>query len=148
MAVAHKGFVWVDIEIQGFAAHGSRADLGIDAILQAAKFILALQTYAETLPEDNFLGNGTLHCGKKKGGDEPSTYPAVCTVVVELRTVSGQTSEGIINGLRDVLVGLSKNDKSFALTTPNHVSCFVEHHTVCRQSTPLPLLLLLRQRAL
>jgi diaminopropionate ammonia-lyase family len=118
MAVAHKGFVWVEIEIQGFAAHGSRADLGVDAILQAAKFILALQSYAETLPEDNVLGKGTMHCGQIKGGDEPSTYPAVCTVVVELRTVSGQTSEGIIKDIREVLTGLSKSDKRFNYAEP------------------------------
>lgn len=26
--IAHKGFVWIDIETHGVAAHGSRPDLG------------------------------------------------------------------------------------------------------------------------
>jgi acetylornithine deacetylase len=32
LCIAHKGFVWLDVEILGVAAHGSRADLGVDAI--------------------------------------------------------------------------------------------------------------------
>ena len=30
--VAHKGFVWAQLETRGRAAHGSRPDLGVDAI--------------------------------------------------------------------------------------------------------------------
>jgi acetylornithine deacetylase len=34
LIVAHKGFVWIEIEVSGRAAHGSRPDLGVDAICQ------------------------------------------------------------------------------------------------------------------
>src|SRR5215471_10374982 len=33
ICTAHKGFVWLDIEAEGVAAHGSRSDLGVDAII-------------------------------------------------------------------------------------------------------------------
>src|SRR5437016_14475264 len=32
LCLAHKGFVWLEVETKGVAAHGSRADLGVDAI--------------------------------------------------------------------------------------------------------------------
>src|SRR5947209_8027803 len=32
LCLAHKGFVWLEVETTGVAAHGSRADLGVDAI--------------------------------------------------------------------------------------------------------------------
>ena len=32
LAIAHKGFVWLELETLGRAAHGSRYDVGIDAI--------------------------------------------------------------------------------------------------------------------
>ncbi len=35
VTIAHKGFVWFDILVNGRAAHGSRPDLGIDAIAKA-----------------------------------------------------------------------------------------------------------------
>jgi acetylornithine deacetylase len=33
---AHRGFVWLEIELRGRAAHGSRYDIGIDAITERA----------------------------------------------------------------------------------------------------------------
>jgi acetylornithine deacetylase/succinyl-diaminopimelate desuccinylase-like protein len=36
LAVAHRGFGWLEVETVGRAAHGSRAELGIDAIVTAA----------------------------------------------------------------------------------------------------------------
>src|SRR5713226_142631 len=37
ICTAHKGFVWQDIETVGVAAHGSRPELGIDAIVKMGK---------------------------------------------------------------------------------------------------------------
>ena len=34
LVVAHKGFVWAEVEVRGRAAHGSRPHLGVDAIVQ------------------------------------------------------------------------------------------------------------------
>src|SRR5205085_3860992 len=34
LIVAHKGFVWIEVELRGRAAHGSRPWLGVDAIVQ------------------------------------------------------------------------------------------------------------------
>ena len=40
--VAHKGFVWVEVEVTGRAAHGSRPHLGVDAIVKAGPILTAL----------------------------------------------------------------------------------------------------------
>src|SRR5688572_8385519 len=42
LAVAHKGFVWIEIEIRGRAAHGSRPHLGDDAIVKAGPVLTRL----------------------------------------------------------------------------------------------------------
>src|SRR5699024_8138830 len=34
LAVAHKGFVWAEVEVAGRPAHGSRPHLGVDAIVK------------------------------------------------------------------------------------------------------------------
>ena len=36
IVIAHKGFVWTEIEVRGRAAHGSMPDKGVDAIVAAA----------------------------------------------------------------------------------------------------------------
>src|SRR3954465_3620730 len=42
LAVAHKGFVWAEIEVAGRAAHGSRPHLGVDAIAAAGPVLTAI----------------------------------------------------------------------------------------------------------
>src|SRR5205823_12752103 len=41
VVVAHKGFVWAEIEVKGRAAHGSRPHLGVDAIVKAGPILSA-----------------------------------------------------------------------------------------------------------
>ena len=42
LIVAHKGFVWSEIEVTGRAAHGSRPHLGVDAIVKTGPVLTAL----------------------------------------------------------------------------------------------------------
>ena len=42
LIVAHKGFVWIELEIEGRAAHGSRYEEGVDAIVKAGPVLTAL----------------------------------------------------------------------------------------------------------
>ena len=42
LIVAHKGFVWAEIEVTGRAAHGSRPLLGVDAIVKTGPVLTAL----------------------------------------------------------------------------------------------------------
>jgi acetylornithine deacetylase len=38
ICLAHKGFIWLEVETLGRAAHGSRFDLGIDANMRMGRF--------------------------------------------------------------------------------------------------------------
>lgn len=42
MGIGHKGFAWIEIEMHGVAAHGSRPDLGVDAIAQMGKVLVEI----------------------------------------------------------------------------------------------------------
>ncbi|KZF24824.1 threonine dehydratase [Xylona heveae TC161] len=116
--IAHKGFVWVELDILGVAAHGSRPDEGEDAILLAARFLQSLERYQQQLPVDETLGQASLHCGLIRGGEEPSSYPAKCTITVEFRTVSAQSEESILSDLDAMLRGISQEDPRFRYTAP------------------------------
>jgi acetylornithine deacetylase/succinyl-diaminopimelate desuccinylase-like protein len=118
LGVAHKGFVWVEIKIIGFAAHGSLAESGIDAIMKAGIFISALKEYNARLPIDEYLGKASLHCGLIKGGSETSTYPDICEMTVEFRTVPSQTPETIVQDLKAILQGIAEQDSQFKYKEP------------------------------
>ena len=42
LIVAHKGFVWIEIEVEGRAAHGSRYEEGVDAIVKAGPMLTGI----------------------------------------------------------------------------------------------------------
>ncbi|KAF7560065.1 hypothetical protein G7046_g4086 [Stylonectria norvegica] len=95
---AHKGFVWLDVTIHGLAAHGSLPEIGIDAISKAGYFLVELDRYAKRLQErtpDPTVGLPSVHASIIKGGEEESSYPALCTISLERRTVPGETPESV-----------------------------------------------------
>lgn len=91
---AHKGFAWVEITVHGRAAHGSRWDLGVDAIRNAGLILVALDALDDLelpLREHALLGRGSLHASTIEGGTGWSTYPDRCVVRIERRTIPGET---------------------------------------------------------
>lgn len=93
IGVAHKGFVWTRIDIEGVAAHGSRPHLGVDAVMQLGPVLVALGEIDRQLADRHhpLLGPGNLHASIVSGGTEESTIPAHCTLVVERRTLPGES---------------------------------------------------------
>jgi acetylornithine deacetylase len=117
LTVAHKGFVWFDLTINGLAAHGSRHDLGIDAITKAGYALVALDKYAAELtsrPHVKYLETPSVHASIIKGGEELSSYPAECTIAIERRTVPGETPEGVRAELVAILNDVAANTKDFS----------------------------------
>ena len=59
VAIAHRGFVGFQLETAGVAAHGSRPDLGIDAIAKMGPILVALaelDARLQTGPRDALVG--------------------------------------------------------------------------------------------
>jgi acetylornithine deacetylase len=116
MTVAHKGFVWANITTQGKAAHGSRPDLGIDAIAKMGAVLIELEKLADRLaqnPKHALLGTGSVHASIISGGEERSSYPATCRLEIERRTVPGETPEMVCAELQTIIDTCSSRDPNF-----------------------------------
>lgn len=95
---AHKGFVWLEVAFHGRAAHGSRPDRGVDAIRHAGRFLARLDEIEATLARRDphpLLGRGSIHAGTIEGGTAASVYPSSCRLVLERRTLPGESAEGV-----------------------------------------------------
>lgn len=109
---AHKGFAWVGIEFRGQAAHGSRPERGVDAILHAGKFLARLDEIETRLSQRNrhpLLGFGSIHAGTITGGTSPSVYPSRCSLVLERRTLPGESAAAIRSEI-DFLLAQLRSD--------------------------------------
>src|SRR5579863_1218488 len=114
--VAHKGFAWCEVIVRGRAAHGSRPELGIDAIAKAGKFLVALEEWDRRLrarPSHPRLGAGSVHASLIEGGREWSSYPAECRIKLERRTVPGETPASVKAEIKAILAGIAAGDPDF-----------------------------------
>ena len=94
IAPSHRGFAWLEVTVTGRAAHGSRYDIGVDAITHAAHLIAELDTYQRDVlatREHPLLGHASLHAGTISGGTGESIYPDRCTFTLERRTLPGES---------------------------------------------------------
>jgi acetylornithine deacetylase len=96
IGVAHKGFTWFEVEVLGKAAHGSRPEQGVDAILPLRAALGELERIRSELrsrPPDALLGHASLHGGTIQGGTELSVVPAHARLQWERRTLPDEKPE-------------------------------------------------------
>jgi acetylornithine deacetylase len=116
LAVAHRGFIWFDIETFGVAAHGSRPHLGVDAIAKMGPVLVGLEQHDLELrahPTHPHVGSGSLHASLIQGGQELSSYPAYCKLQVERRTIPGETPDLARAQLQAILDQCASADPAF-----------------------------------
>ena len=114
---AHRGFVWMDIVVTGRAAHGSRYDIGVDAITHAGLLLAQLEKLERTResgPRHQLLGRGSLHASKIQGGVGMSTYPELCNLAIERRTLPGESAEKAVGEIRDACAKVRSEHPQFA----------------------------------
>lgn len=112
---AHKGFAWLEVDVQGRAAHGSRYDIGVDAILEAGAVLVELdRADRDLLPARThpLLGRASLHASSIEGGEGWSTYPDRCVIRVERRTLPGESREQPLTDVRDAIARAAKHRPS------------------------------------
>jgi acetylornithine deacetylase/succinyl-diaminopimelate desuccinylase family protein len=116
VAVAHRGFVHLEIETIGRAAHGSRPDLGIDAIAKMGHALVGIEELDRQLrgnPTHRYLGSGSVHASLVEGGQEYSSYPARCVVQAERRTIPDESVEQAVAEIQEILDRAAAADAAF-----------------------------------
>ena len=98
VVTAHKGTLWMELETRGKSAHGSWPELGRNAVHAMARIVDLLETaYAAQLRRrrHRLLGCGTVSVGAICGGSEANVVPDRCTILLDRRTLPGETEAGV-----------------------------------------------------
>ena len=124
IAPAHRGFAWMTLRFRGRAAHGSRYDIGADAIRHAGLFLAELDALdAGDLGQRThpLLGRASVHASTITGGEGFSTYPGECVLRIERRTLPGESGEQVMDEVRALLARVTERtptlDVSLELVT-------------------------------
>lgn len=113
LCVAHKGFAWLEVTTRGLAAHGSLAEVGVDAIAAMGPVltgIAELQRGLAARPPHPLLGPPSVHASLISGGTELSTYPDICTVGIERRTIPGEIAADVEDEIGQILLRAAEAD--------------------------------------
>jgi acetylornithine deacetylase len=137
VCLAHKGYVWIEVEIAGRAAHGSKFELGIDANMKMGHFLSRLSELERDLrarPPHPLVGPPSLHAALLSGGTGLSTYAPSSTVKIERRTVPGETQAQAVAEIQAIVDRLMGEDPDFrAAVRP----FFVRHPFEVARTAPI-----------
>lgn len=116
LCLAHKGFCWMEVEVEGRAAHGSRFEEGIDANMAMGRFLGRLDVLERALRTRTphvLVGPPSLHAAVILGGTGTSTYAAHCRLEIERRTIPGETEASALAEIQAILDALAADDANF-----------------------------------
>ena len=112
IGVCHKGFTWYELAVTGKAAHGSRPEQGIDAILPLRWAMDEINRIQEELQErtaDPLLGHSSIHSSIVRGGTELSVIPSQSSFQWERRTLPDESPALFAGELERILEAVKKH---------------------------------------
>ncbi len=121
LVTVHGGIVHFAVHTYGVTGHISQLEKTVNAVQQMARVVQALQHVRLTyVPRPDLPALPRLNVGSVIGGrgsgyalTEPPYVPDLCTILVDVHFVPGQTAEGIVADVRRALDPLRAADPRF-----------------------------------
>lgn len=110
--IGARGNCYVDIEVEGRAAHAGSPAMGRNAIHGAARAVEAIRGLDRELAahEHPLLGRAAWSVGTIHGGTSTAMVPAACTISLDRRLLPGQTGAHALVEVERALEGLALED--------------------------------------
>jgi len=90
-----RGRMEMEIMVDGVSCHGSTPDQGENAIYKITPILTALQKLNDSLPEDPFLGKGTLTATRvRSSAPSLNALADFAGIYIDRRLTAGETPEG------------------------------------------------------
>ncbi len=113
LGIAQKGLTYIDITVEGKAAHGSSPEKGKNAILVMNEIISRLNsTYLAKLnkKEHRLLGKPTLNIGFIEGGYRPNVVADFCKISIDRRIIPGEDCQTVEREINEVVSEFQTKD--------------------------------------
>ena len=88
--IGHKGALWLKARTRGVTAHGSMPQMGVNAVIKAARAVLDLSGLRFDVTPDPLLGAPTLNVGTIQGGLNVNSVPDEAVIGIDIRTIPAQ----------------------------------------------------------
>jgi acetylornithine deacetylase/succinyl-diaminopimelate desuccinylase-like protein len=112
--IGNRGCFITAFRVAGKAAHSGLADEGVNAIQQAAEFIVEYAKLPYLRARDPLFGKCTLNFEKIEGGLYLSAVPDSCTVCLDSRLIP-ETPPEVVQAQIDELLGRLKSERGICV---------------------------------
>ncbi|MEJ2865829.1 M20 family metallopeptidase [Actinomycetospora flava] len=92
VVLGHKGVLWLELRARGVPAHGSRPDLGHNALVDLARAAVRIHEH-DGWPGSATHGRTTANVGMMRAGVQPNVVPDLAALTVDVRLVPGDTAD-------------------------------------------------------
>jgi acetylornithine deacetylase/succinyl-diaminopimelate desuccinylase-like protein len=115
--IGARGASYLRIEIHGKACHAGKPDDGANAIYGAVALVAEIERlHAELATRPHpLLGPATWSVGQIHGGTGGSIVPAECVVVADRRLLPGESTDAVLDDLRQRVAGLRLADRGLTV---------------------------------
>ncbi|MDA7949149.1 MAG: M20 family metallopeptidase [Hyphomicrobiaceae bacterium] len=126
--VAHRGALWLEIEVTGKSAHGGRPWLGVNAVSKAARIIAAIEDQLVPSLQDRvhpLLPAPTINIGAIRGGTKFNLVADHVVFQLDRRLVPGEdadTAEAEVSALCTEICAADDDEWSVDVKRAMHVS--------------------------
>ncbi|MEV1129729.1 M20/M25/M40 family metallo-hydrolase [Agromyces sp. NPDC049794] len=106
LAGAHRGFAVVDVSLRGKAAHSSQPAEGVDTIAPLGELLVGIATADRAIGRRRghpLLGHGSMMATVVRAGTAPFTVASRADVVVERRTLPGESMAVVLDEVREIV---------------------------------------------
>jgi succinyl-diaminopimelate desuccinylase len=121
IVTAHRGMLWLEITTTGKAAHGSKPQLGVNAINSMRLVLDELENYPRVFlsktragaEPHKLLGECSMSVNTIKAGKALNVVPDKCSIGVDIRTLPEQNHQDIISDLETIFARLKSGNPQF-----------------------------------
>jgi len=111
--VASKGVLRWRLKTHGRAAHSAKPHLGVNAVTEMAKVLMAMEERFPVMFRDRrhaLLGCPTYNVGIIRGGVQVNQVPDSCTIEIDRRLLPGETKESVWKEFECLLSSLGEKN--------------------------------------
>jgi acetylornithine deacetylase/succinyl-diaminopimelate desuccinylase family protein len=109
LLIGARGRYLYEIKVKGKSAHGAMPYLGVNALVDASKVVLALEKMK--LGSHPFLGEGSLCVLKIEGGGETISVPDRSRILADRHVIVGETEEQVKKDAEEIIEKLNLKSK-------------------------------------
>src|SRR3989339_2126040 len=101
--VTEKGTLFLEITSHGKQAHGSRPEMGINAIWNMIPLLERIKQLKFKRTTHPLHTPPTLNLGSIHSGTSPNIVPAICKVQLDIRYLPDDSSDNVVNDIKNII---------------------------------------------